>query len=722
MSTLFLRTLREDPADAEVRQPPPAGAGRLHPPGRARWVHVAAARLDRLPQRRADRPRGDGRAPASRRCTSRRCCPASRTRRRAAGPTTATTCSASRTAAATTILLAPDARGDVHAAREGPVLVVQGPAARASTRSRRSTATRPGPRAGLLRGREFVMKDSYSFDVDDAGLAASLPAPPRRLHQRTFDRLGLPYVIVSAMSGAMGGSASEEFLAPIDVGEDTYVRCTELRLRRQHRGGARRRPRRRSRSTGCRRAVVARHARHADDPDAGRPPQRPRRPAPRATATVDGGRHAEERRRQAAPPRRHAASRWRSACPATARSTSSGSRRRSRPPRSSRSPRPTSPANPTLAKGYIGPGRARRRTGQRASASSSTRGSSTARAWVTGADAAGPPRDRPRRRARLHAPTASIEAAEVRRRRPVPELRQRRSRSPAASRSATSSSSAASTPTALGLTVLDQNGKHRSRSRWARTASACHRAVAAIAEMTLRRRRAVLATRGRPGRRPHRRSPARPATEQCPAAERWPPSCEAAGVRVLLDDRDRRVARRQVQGRRADRRADDRRRRPRAGRRRRRGQGPGTGERRRRRGRRRASTSCQRSSADSNASGAPIRPVREPRGRAPSPWPSPASTTRAADDGDRNVRHQRRASAAATATGQLRRRSASPLTRSPTMRRSSARPSEVAGDGQGDGQRRPCGRPHGRRHRAPPAARCRPAPIAASEANTTMWP
>ena len=80
------------------------------------------------------------------------------------------------------------------------------------------------PRAGLLRGREFVMKDSYSFDIDDAGLSASYEAH-RAAYIRTFDRLGLPYVIVSAMSGAMGGSKSEEFLAPLEVGEDTFVRC-----------------------------------------------------------------------------------------------------------------------------------------------------------------------------------------------------------------------------------------------------------------------------------------------------------------------------------------------------------------------------------------------------------------------------------------------------------------------------------------------------------------
>ncbi|MBA3367614.1 MAG: proline--tRNA ligase, partial [Geodermatophilaceae bacterium] len=79
------------------------------------------------------------------------------------------------------------------------------------------------PRAGLLRLREFVMKDSYSFDTHDAGLDASYAAH-RAAYIATFDRLGLDYVIVSAMSGAMGGSRSEEFLHPNEVGEDTFVR------------------------------------------------------------------------------------------------------------------------------------------------------------------------------------------------------------------------------------------------------------------------------------------------------------------------------------------------------------------------------------------------------------------------------------------------------------------------------------------------------------------
>ncbi len=81
------------------------------------------------------------------------------------------------------------------------------------------------PRAGILRGREFVMKDSYSFDIDDAGLQVSYDKH-RQAYIATFGRLGLEFVIVSAMSGAMGGSASEEFLAPTPVGEDTFVHCS----------------------------------------------------------------------------------------------------------------------------------------------------------------------------------------------------------------------------------------------------------------------------------------------------------------------------------------------------------------------------------------------------------------------------------------------------------------------------------------------------------------
>ncbi len=79
------------------------------------------------------------------------------------------------------------------------------------------------PRAGLLRGREFVMKDAYSFDLTDEGLAKSYQAQ-RDAYERIFQRLGVEYVIVKADAGAMGGSKSEEFLSPSPIGEDTFVR------------------------------------------------------------------------------------------------------------------------------------------------------------------------------------------------------------------------------------------------------------------------------------------------------------------------------------------------------------------------------------------------------------------------------------------------------------------------------------------------------------------
>ena len=81
------------------------------------------------------------------------------------------------------------------------------------------------PRAGLLRGREFVMKDAYSFDVTDEGLRTAYQAQ-RDAYERIFTRLSVEYVIVKADAGAMGGSASEEFLSPSPIGEDTFVRSS----------------------------------------------------------------------------------------------------------------------------------------------------------------------------------------------------------------------------------------------------------------------------------------------------------------------------------------------------------------------------------------------------------------------------------------------------------------------------------------------------------------
>jgi prolyl-tRNA synthetase len=127
------------------------------------------------------------------------------------------------------------------------------------------------PRAGILRGREFLMKDSYSFDLTDEGLAESY-AKHRDAYIKIFDRLGLGYVIVSAMSGAMGGSASEEFLAESETGEDTF-RPRPRRIRRERRGGHHARA---PRAAGRRQAARAGapHARYPDDRDAGRLPER----------------------------------------------------------------------------------------------------------------------------------------------------------------------------------------------------------------------------------------------------------------------------------------------------------------------------------------------------------------------------------------------------------------------------------------------------------------
>ena len=84
----------------------------------------------------------------------------------------------------------------------------------------------PRPKSGLIRVREFTMKDSYSFDLDEAGLDASFEAH-RGAYERIFARLGIPALAVEASSGNMGGSDSIEFMCPSDVGEDLVARCPE---------------------------------------------------------------------------------------------------------------------------------------------------------------------------------------------------------------------------------------------------------------------------------------------------------------------------------------------------------------------------------------------------------------------------------------------------------------------------------------------------------------
>ncbi|HET6815970.1 MAG TPA: proline--tRNA ligase [Mycobacteriales bacterium] len=223
MSHLFLRTLREDPADAEVpshRLLVRAGYIRRTAPGIYTWLPLGKRILDTVAQIvREEMDRIGAQEvlfPAllpreyyetSGRWTEYGDNVFRLTDRKGAdymlGPT--------HEELFTTLV-----KGELASYRDYPVMLYQ-----IQTKYRDEAR----PRAGLLRGREFVMKDSYSFDLDDAGLQRSYDLH-REAYARTFERLGLDYRIAFAVSGAMGGSASEEFLAPAPHGEDTFVQCT----------------------------------------------------------------------------------------------------------------------------------------------------------------------------------------------------------------------------------------------------------------------------------------------------------------------------------------------------------------------------------------------------------------------------------------------------------------------------------------------------------------
>ena len=322
------------------------------------------------------------------------------------------------------------------------------------------------PRAGLLRGREFVMKDSYSFDLTDEGLEDELPAPPRRLSAHL--RSARPAVRDRVGDERGDGRIGERGVPRPDGRRRGLLRSLhQLRLRGQHRGGA-----------GRGAAAVPyddapagagrRHARHADHPDAGRSHQQPRRSAA-AGSRLDRGRHAEERDRQAPPSRRaHRTARRRRARRPRGRHEAPRGPARA-PPRSDRSARPTSLRTSTWSRDISGPARWVP-TSLPASATSSTRGSSTARSGSPAPTSPGatcstsPP-------AATSSPTAPSRRPRWSTAMPAPSAA-RRWRSPAASRSATSSSSAASTPRRSGSTCSTRTASSRS-SRWARTASAC---------------------------------------------------------------------------------------------------------------------------------------------------------------------------------------------------------------------------------------------------------
>src|SRR3954463_9677507 len=220
MSTLFLRTLREDPADAEVpshRLLVRGGYVRRVAPGIYSWLPLGVRMLERVSRIvREEMDRMGGQEVLF---------PALLPREpyEATGRWTEYGDSLFRLKdrKGNDYLLGPTheelftlmVKGEYSSYKDLPVTLYQ-----IQTKYRDEAR----PRAGILRGREFVMKDSYSFDVDDAGLQTSYDAH-RVAYQRIFDRLGMDYRIAFAVSGAMGGSASEEFLAPADNGEDTFV-------------------------------------------------------------------------------------------------------------------------------------------------------------------------------------------------------------------------------------------------------------------------------------------------------------------------------------------------------------------------------------------------------------------------------------------------------------------------------------------------------------------
>ncbi len=224
LSHLFLRTLREDPADAEVPSHKllvRAGYVRRIAPGVYSWLplglrvlreveRVVREEMDGIGAQEIALPALLPREPyeASNRWTEYGDDLFRLKDRRGGdyllGPTHEE-------------MFAQTVKGELHSYKDFPVTLYQ-----VQTKYRDEAR----PRAGILRGREFVMKDSYSFDLTDEGLTASYRAH-RDAYERILARLGVEYVIVAATSGAMGGSASEEFLAVADVGEDTYVRCAE---------------------------------------------------------------------------------------------------------------------------------------------------------------------------------------------------------------------------------------------------------------------------------------------------------------------------------------------------------------------------------------------------------------------------------------------------------------------------------------------------------------
>ncbi|NAS23263.1 proline--tRNA ligase [Herbidospora sp. NEAU-GS84] len=222
MSTLFLRTLREDPADAEVPSHKllvRAGYVRRVAPGIYSWLPLGKIVLENV----ARVVREEMNAMGGQEVLFPALLP--RDFYEATGRWTeyGDTLFRLKDRKGNDYLLGPTheemftdmVKGEYSSYKDYPVTLYQ-----IQTKYRDEAR----PRAGILRGREFVMKDSYSFDLDDEGLKRSYENH-RAAYIRIFERLGIDVKICFATSGAMGGSASEEFLAPAPTGEDTFVAC-----------------------------------------------------------------------------------------------------------------------------------------------------------------------------------------------------------------------------------------------------------------------------------------------------------------------------------------------------------------------------------------------------------------------------------------------------------------------------------------------------------------
>jgi prolyl-tRNA synthetase len=223
MSTLFLRTLRDDPADAEVpshRLLVRAGYIRRLAPGIYSWLPLGMRVLSKVEGIVRDEMNGIG----SQEVHFPALIPQEIFEQSGRYQDYFEILFKLRDGKDVPYLLAPTheelftllVKGEYSSYKDYPLALYQ-----IQTKYRDEAR----PRAGILRAREFVMKDSYSFDIDDAGLERSYRAH-RDAYGRMFTRMGMTYKIVSAVSGAMGGSASEEFLAPAPSGEDTFVQCT----------------------------------------------------------------------------------------------------------------------------------------------------------------------------------------------------------------------------------------------------------------------------------------------------------------------------------------------------------------------------------------------------------------------------------------------------------------------------------------------------------------